>query len=309
MINYVILGLLCLFEIICVPAIFLSVGLNVVLVSYTIATSIMIICIAFLVKRKKIQLKKPSVVAMEVMGKKLLIVFFVSLLIQLGLVTFYASTDADDAMYMGLASSAYSTGEMYSVSPYTGEKSTITDVIMSDYVLSPLPMFWAVLGKMFSVHPTMLAHTIMPIFLIAWAYYVYWKLAWKIFGKFQESITCLVIVSVLNIFGAYSLRTTGVFLLTRIWQGKAIFCAILVPLLFYYYLCLLKEEKCALFGIYLTMGAAVLVSFSAIPLMPVLLMTMALSYAVWKRKIKIPLQMCGAAIPHVILAVIYVFVL
>ena len=69
------------------------------------------------------------------------------------------------------------------------------------------------------------------------------------------------------------------------------------------------NEKQELSGIYLTMGAGCLASFSAASLMPLLLFAMALTYAIATRSVKIPLKMCGAAIPNVILAGIYVLFL
>ena len=240
------------------------------------------------------------------------------ILFQLVLVTFYRHTDDDDAWYLGLAVSAYETGEMFAYSPYTGDPMELSDG--GDYVLSPLPVLWAALGKLFHIHPTILAHTVVPVFMLLWAYYVYWLLGKRLFGGEKESAGAYAFwffMNVLNLFGFYSTRTSGTFLLFRSWQGKAVFCAILVPCLFYYFLGVLqsgevqrgKEADGELLGIYLTMGAGCLASFSAAALMPLLLFAMALTYAIAKCSVKVPLKMCGAAIPNVILAGIYVFLL
>lgn len=325
-----ILSLFCIFEIICVPAIFLHMGLWSVIFLYLLLLAVFIIV---LWKTKKLpwQVLEGKGRKISALSGKLRILCIICILFQLVLVTFYRHTDDDDAWYLGLAVSAYETGEMFAYSPYTGDPMELSDG--GDYVLSPLPVLWAALGKLFHIHPTILAHTVVPVFMLLWAYYVYWLLGKRLFGGEKESAGAYafwLFMNILNLFGFYSTRTSGTFLLFRSWQGKAVFCAILVPCLFYYFLGLLQgvekrkniagdgepakneaiiNEKQELLGIYLTMGTGCLASFSAVTLMPLLLVAMVLTYAIAKHSIKIPLKMCGAVIPNVILVGIYVFFL
>ncbi len=315
-----ILSLFCIFEIICVPAIFLHTGLWSVIILYLLS---IFVFISVLWKTKKLpwQVSERKGRKISALSGKLRILCILCILFQLVLVTFYRHTDDDDAWYLGLAVSAYETGEMFAYSPYTGEPMELSDG--GDYVLSPLPVLWAALGKLFHIHPTILAHTVVPVFMLLWAYYVYWLLGKRLFGGEKESAGAYafwLFMNVLNLFGFYSTRTSGTFLLFRSWQGKAVFCAVLAPCLFYYFLGVLQSGEIKevqrgkaaageLLGIYLTMGAGCLASFSAATLMPLLLFAMALTYAIAKRSVKVPLKMCGAAIPNVILAGIYVFLL
>lgn len=327
-----ILSLFCIFEIICVPAIFLHMRLWSVIFLYLLSLAVFVFVLWKMKKlpwkmregRKKSGDTKGAAGPYKknsALSGKLRVLCILCILFQLVLVTFYRHTDDDDAWYLGLAVSAYETGEMFAYSPYTGNPMELSEG--GDYVLSPLPVLWAALGKMFHIHPAILAHTALPVFMLLWAYYVYWLLGKRLFGGEKESAGAYAFwffMNVLNLFGFYSTRTTGTFLLFRSWQGKAVFCAILVPCLFYYFLGLLqsgekkevqrgKEANGELIGIYLTMGAGCLASFSAVALMPLLLFAMALTYAVAKRSVKVPLKMCGAAIPNVILVGIYVFFL
>lgn len=338
-----ILSLFCIFEIICVPAIFLRMGLRGVIALFLSALAVFAL-VLWKMKRLPWQecvtgeknaapgIERNDIAAGENDGiaagnrkkrsataEKLRVLCILCILFQLVLVVFYRHTDDDDAWYLGLAVSAYETGEMFAYSPYTGNPMELSDG--GDYVLSPLPILWAALGKLFHIHPTVLAHTIVPVFMLLWAYYVYWLLGKRLFGGENESAGAYafwLFMNVLNLFGFYSTRTSGTFLLFRSWQGKAVFCAILVPCLFYYFLGLLQgngmkgvreNQSVELLGIYLTMGAGCLASFSAASLMPLLLFAMALTYAIAKRSVKVPLKMCGAVIPNVILAGIYVFFL
>lgn len=313
------LSIFCIFEIICVPAIFLRAKLVTVIVLFLLALTAYAV-IFWRVKggRRRIREQKEDRRITNAVPRRLLVLCVLCILFQVILVTGYRHTDDDDAWYLGLAVSAYETGEMFAYSPYTGNPMKLADG--GDYVLSPLPVLWASLGKMLHIHPTILAHTVVPVFMLFLAYYVYWLLGKRLFGQKGEdtgAAAFLLFMNVLNLFGFYSTRTSGTFLLFRSWQGKAVFCAILVPCLFYYFLGLLQSgtkepvinEKQELLGIYLTMGAGCLASFSAAALMPLLLFAMALTYAIAKRSVKVPLKMCGAAIPNVILAGIYVFLL
>lgn len=326
-----ILSLFCIFEIICVPAVFFHAGLSGVIALFLLSLAAYVF-VLWKMKRLPWQnygkgQKKDAGTEKKIsaLGAKLRVLCILCILFQLVLVVFYRHTDDDDAWYLGLAVSAYETGEMFTYSPYTGNVMELSDG--GDYVLSPLPMLWAALGKLFHIHPTILAHTIVPVFMLLWAYYIYRLLGKRLFGGENESAGAYafwLFMNVLNLFGFYSTRTSGTFLLFRSWQGKAVFCAILIPCLFYYFLGLLQyggmkavqkgrepagEQKQELLGIYLTMGAGCLASFSAAALMPLLLFAMALTYAIAKRSVKVPLKMCGAAIPNVILAGIYILFL
>lgn len=323
-----ILSLFCIFEIICVPAIFLHASLSGVIVFFHFSIALFVFTL-WKMKRLPWQMhgkdgEKEAATGAEgknigALAGKLRVLCILCILFQLILVIFYRHTDDDDAWYLGLAVSAYETGEMFAYSPYTGNPMELADG--GDYVLSPLPMLWAALGKLFHVHPTVLAHTLVPVLMLLWGYYIYWLLGKRLFGGDKESAGAyafLLFMNVLNLFGFYSTRTSGAFLLFRSWQGKAVFCAILVPCLFYYFLGLMQSvsrqdagdgKSRELVGIYLTMGAGCLASFSAAALMPLLLFAMALTYAIAARSLKVPLKMCGAAIPNVILAGIYVLFL
>lgn len=307
-----ILSLLCIFEVVCVPAILLHMSLRVVVVLYLFVVAGYIF---ILYKKKKLPRCKKMV---KIGGSEkerqgfekwkwaaVLLVLF-----QLVMVTAYTHVDDDDAWYLGSAADAYETGDMFMHLPYTGADVDFTPA--KDYVLSPLPMLWAAIATVTRIHPTILAHTVAPAFLLLWAYGVYYMLGMRLFEKEKYAWLFVFFLSVLNIFGGFSVRTSGVFLLYRIWQGKAIFYTILVPLLFYYYLGILKKSgdecKAEMTGIYLTMGAGCLVSFTAVSLMPLLLLAMALTYAVAKKSCKILLGMCKAMIPNVVLILLYVFV-
>ncbi len=75
-------------------------------------------------------------------------------------VLLYMHIDNDDAWYVGTALTSYATDTINWISPYTGEW---VSAFPGDYTLSPYPIFYAMLGKLIWIHPTVLIHTIMPI--------------------------------------------------------------------------------------------------------------------------------------------------
>lgn len=332
-VNFI-LSLFCLFEAICVPAVFLRVGLRGVILLYGAGIVLLLLLLGRKkllpwqrkraakqnaeaerqnAKRAEFDAKTEKSPAKSARIQRLRILCVLLVVFQLVLAAGYRHTDDDDAWYLGTAVSAYETGEIFAYSPYTGNPMELADG--GDYVLSPLPILWAALGKILHIHPTILAHTVVPVLMALFAYAVYWMLAKRLFPEEEDPgpYVFFLFMNILNLFGYFSTRTSGAFLLFRGWQGKAVFCAVLVPLMFYYFLGLLQrgeqEGKEELLGMYLTMGAGCLVSFTAVSLMPLLLLAMALTYGVAKRSLRLPLKLCGALIPNAVLVVVYLIAL
>ncbi|MCR5654254.1 MAG: hypothetical protein K6G07_01245 [Lachnospiraceae bacterium] len=161
--------------------------------------------------------------------------------VQISFFVFGTHLDADDAMYLGNATAAFETNSLFTVDPYMGGDVNFTQV--KDYVLSPLSIVYASLGQIFHVSPVILAHTILPPFLILIAYLIYSMLAVRLFDKGRERLLFLCFLAVVHAMSFVTTRTPGAVLLLRIWQGKAIVCSILLPLLFVWFLDFLKGKN------------------------------------------------------------------
>lgn len=154
----------------------------------------------------------------------------VLVLLQAAMYAVFMVTDLDDAYFVATAATSLECDTMYQHSPYTGELMTTLEM---RYVLSPMPMFIAFIARCTGFHAAVVAHTVLPVFLVVLAYLVYGFIGetffpenWKDIGLF------LVFLSLIHISSYYSAYTQGTFLLIRIWQGKAVLAAILLPLLF-----------------------------------------------------------------------------
>ncbi len=158
-------------------------------------------------------------------------IFFLLLIFTMVLSVMMMTTDGDDAYYLGSALQAVRTGYLYLVDPYTGVFRNELDY---RHILSPFPMFIAVMGDMMGIHTTILAHVLLPLVLIP-ASFAIWGLSGKIFFKANpDRLPVFMILLVLfTLFGNYSVYTRETFLLGRTWQGKSIIANMVLPMAFY----------------------------------------------------------------------------
>lgn len=307
-IIHLILLFLGIFEVVCVAFTFLKLSLTALMIVYGM---LCLLLLGFFIRTRQ----EHSFFA-SADNRRLPAMILALLLIacQLILVVFFQHNDADDSWYVGTSVTTCETGSLFVYSPYSGALLDWANV--KDYILSPLPILWAACAKLLGIHPTVFSHNVVPVLVVCFAYVVYFLLGTELLGtklsaheknSSPDVWYFLVFVSILNLFGYYSTRTTGTFLLLRSWQGKAIYCAILLPLLFYYVLKVFKEPIGKwISGMFLTSLASCLTCFSAVTLTPLLIGAMCLTYAIAKKDIKVPLKMAVSIIPNVVLLLIYV---
>lgn len=328
-IIHLILLFLGIFEVVCVAFTFLKLSLTALMLVYGM---LCLLLLGFFIRTRQ----EHSFFA-SADNRRLPAMILALLLIacQLILVVFFQHNDADDSWYVGTSVTTCETGSLFVYSPYSGALLDWANV--KDYILSPLPILWAACAKLLGIHPTVFSHNVVPVLVVCFAYVVYFLLGTELLGTKLSAHTknsrsnsrfssrselellthtknsspdvwyFLVFVSILNLFGYYSTRTTGTFLLLRSWQGKAIYCAILLPLLFYYVLKVFKEPIGKwISGMFLTSLASCLTCFSAVTLTPLLIGAMCLTYAIAKKDIKVPLKMAVSIVPNVVLLLIYV---
>jgi len=328
---YLVLIFMCIFEITCVPLVLAEGTLNAVILSYGIGIIVtFLICAVYFLKfgKKKIskQSKFDKTKAAD-LGKKLLsffppspvmVVCILLFLYQLYTLFAYQHNDADDAWYLGISSVSWKTNTLFAYSPYTGEPLNLSRA--KDYRLSPLPILWALCGKVFHVHPVIFAHVVVPIFMLVLAYTVYWQLAKVLFvgqGVQNKREYFLLFMNVINIFGRFSERTTGVFLLARSWQGKTFFCSIAIPLMFVFFIRLIRKyeegtevtwKDSDLMSLLILNLASAMASFTSVIFGSLLIGMVAFTVLIVTRKWKLPIYMGLTLLPNIVLLALYVFV-
>ena len=308
--NFGMVLMYAIFEIIVLIGTFTKMSLKNVTVCYCIVLSGVIIIAGIIGARMKKRVF--SVGKMPVLSRKekvLLLIVLLGILYQILFVCFCLQIDEDDAYYVGMAMTSFQTDTISVYHPYLGIPVKLKT--MANYVLSPYPIFWAMWSKVLKIHPAILMRSILPAVNIAWSYVVYRLLAKKIFLTERKRIIFLLIVVLANLFGAYSDRTSAVFLLQRVWQGKGALAAILIPMLWYLLIRLRKEgENTYVYvELFVTILAACLTSSMALFLCPVLLGAFGLEYLISERRWSVVGRLILCTLPCIVLAIAEVILL
>ena len=199
----------------------------------------------------------------------------------------YMHLDDDDAFYVGTAVTAIETNTIYKYSPTTGALSG--EHMDLRYRLGPFPMYYAVISEIIDIHPTILAHTILPIIFIPLCYMVIGILGSLLFKNNKEqTLWFVIIIGFLSMWGNYSVRNNFSFLLFRVWQGKSVLANIIIPSVWMLYL-IGKENEFKLINyvsLFILILAGCLTTTMGIALPTISLMLIALADEFSKIKFK-----------------------
>jgi hypothetical protein len=133
---------------------------------------------------------------------------------------------------------------------------------MSQYRFESWELLMATLSKVSGLGVAELAHTVLPFTLILLSYISYASLA-KQFLPSRFLPLFLIVLSLFHMFGGYSQYSQGSFLLTRIWQGKAILLHIIIPFLLSTILTSVKKPSISSYI------GLIMISFASIALNPI----------------------------------------
>lgn len=220
----------------------------------------------------------------------------------------YEYSNADDAFFVAAAETAVETNTILSYNPYTG---SLYEKLPSRYVLSPFYAFTATVSRLTDTHPAILAHSVFMILLLLLAYAVYALLGKVLFSNQTEKVGYfLIVLTALNIFSAYSERTSGLFLLIRLWQGKAVLAGILLPMVLYLAIRIFLQEgkRADWVLLFLLMSACCMVSSMGIMLGAIMLGILGILFA-WKNKsLRLLLYAAACCLPNLICAGVYLVI-
>ena len=185
-------------------------------------------------------------VSKELMGREgfavliLWAVFLGSLLFQAAQAYRLAYADGDDAYYIPISTAANLGGGMYAIDSYTGAPTTLD----MRHGLAPFPIWVSFIAAKCGVNAAVAAHSLMPLVLIPVTYVLYLeigKLLCRDVVSGKEGMArvdqrgllpvFMVFVSLLQIWGNYSIYPASTFLLTRTRQGKAALGNVILPFL------------------------------------------------------------------------------
>ncbi len=165
-------------------------------------------------------------------------IFLAGLLFQMLQAYRLAYADGDDAYYIPISTAANLGGGMYAIDSYTGAPTTLD----LRHGLAPFPIWVSFIAAKCGVNAAVAAHSLMPLVLIPVTYVLYLEIGRMLCGNVTISNkghadpktllpVFMILVSLLQIFGNYSIYPASTFLLTRTRQGKAALGNVILPFL------------------------------------------------------------------------------
>ena len=217
------------FQVLAVPLVLIRAPFIVLVVLYMLALTVFAI----------LGIRKMPGVIKNFSLSRVSIPLIIALLLILGQMTVYIlgmHLDEDDARWIAEANDAITKNAMYLHNPatgaYTGE---FVGEVMKD-VFSPWSMYIAFFAKVTGINASIVAHTIFAPLLLAISYMVYYEISKLLFKGKIESGLFLLSVAVINLFFGGNRHTQSVTTLIRIWQGKAVVAAVMIPMIFLLFL-------------------------------------------------------------------------
>lgn len=237
-----------------------------------------------------------------------IILVFILVFTQTYMLTKYTHYDNDDSRFVVYSTIAVQDDVMYTTDYNAGRNNNV--VLSSRDILSPFPMFTAIIAKHLDIHPAIVAHTIFPAILIPVAYMVFWQLGYRLLEENREkaNIFC-IILSIIYMFGDFSDRYNLVSLLYRIWQGKSILANIVLPMSWLvYYECVTDNKIVNWIALYIMFIAGCLTSEMGIMLMPLSIGAMTVVHMIKYKKISYGIKSLCAVVPCLIYGFMYLVI-
>ncbi len=229
---------------------------------------------------------------------------------QLAIVFLAAHFDADDALYVAAGTTATETDSIFYIDAYTG---TPDRWLSNRYALSPFPIFLAVISRLCGgLHAAVTAHTIFPPIFLICVYSVMYRLAQKWFeGDRDAQGIFLFLTAMLSWFSAYSVYNTGSFQMLRLWQGKAVLAAFLLPLIYYLSVSIILERQTRYSWALLFMAnlAGCLLTSMGIILTPLMTGLFLLLGLLRHRSVKQLFAGIACCLPSLVLGAVYLFLM
>lgn len=237
-------------------------------------------------------------------------VVIVMILFQMIMYVRMASFDGDDAYYVVESLLSNETDTLYRIRPYTG-LSTGMDLRHS---LAAMPVWIAFIGRVAGIHTTILAHSVIGLFLIPLVYLVYYNCGTILFGKDRKRLAVfLLFVNVLNIFGNVSIYSASTFFLTRTWQGKSLLANFVIMSVVWLIVAIYsidrEEEELPCLGYWMTLFMSSIVaafgSTASVFLVAMLIAIYGITMTILKKDVQIALRLMITCVPLVAYGALY----
>lgn len=150
--------------------------------------------------------------------------------VQLAAILIWATPDSDDAFYSGLSSMSIAGDYILKYDAYSGLMRT---AVSRRYAISALPVYQASLQLLsFGLNHLFITHNLFPLFYMPLANGLY-DCVGRILAPddVKKQHRYLFFFVLIHIFGNTFVFSPENFLMTRIWQGKALFVCLSIPMI------------------------------------------------------------------------------
>lgn len=308
-------GFFSIFEILALMSIFFKLHFSA-LINLFGSLAAVIVCIAtfFFIKNKEIYTYNRKIIK-TILKSPFFHIAIILIVMQMFLSSYLKHTDNDDGYFITISNIALEEDLicMDGDTVYNGIEGSGSNSFRPQS--SSWELFIAFFAKLFRIHPAVLAHTIMPVLLIALCYMAVYDLGKRLIKNQNTLYVFLIIYAVLNLFGGYAVYSSACFLLLRIWQGKAMLVNFAFPMLIGYCIDIYRKKENVGTWILNLIVVIAGIGFSVVGiyLMPAFYIVIGMPYLIycgilkqWKRCWKLIIQAFVSMLP-VILYILYTF--
>ena len=290
------------YELLAVPMIFSRASFSNLTSVWKLLMIVSLIMCFLLELRNIFKIIKNNIKRFKKAPKNLLIVLIILVGIQAFMGFAFMHEDYDDSNFVVKATVAYDTDTLYKYD----DKGLEYEILPSRQVLSPFPIFTATTAKILNIHPAIVAHTVFPPVFIILAYIIYFLIGEALFkddAKMKYIFT--IILSFIYVFGAYSAWSNFVFLLYRVWQGKALIANIFIPFIWLLFLKYLHNDDFYWFVLFITLWAADLTSSMGLFVPSIAVGVLSIIYGLTQKDKRYISRMLICFIPTLVYGLIY----
>lgn len=190
---------------------------------------------------KRIKLIKIRKTTMTPMAAIFLILTCLLITSQITIYIYGVHLDQDDARWLAEANDALTYGDMFTRSYDTGEYIGFFQAGRD--AVSPWPMMIAIVSRILQTNVSIFAHSVYPAVELILVYCIYWLIAHELFQKKEAQLSFVFLAGIVILFYGKTVYNQGTFTLVRIWQGKASVAAVIIPVLYYQFIRINKNDE------------------------------------------------------------------
>lgn len=296
-----------IFELLAIPMTFLKFKFTTLMTSWAII-EISIFIISLIKNNKNVKtIIKDNIMKIKTFPKLLFTLFAILLFIQCYIPFRYMHEDYDDSNFVAKAAISIDTNSLFKYDDIGNENSSFP----TRQMFSPFQVYTATISRLVEIRPAIVARTIFPPVFIFMAYMVYAMIGDYLFKEDKEkTFVFLIVLSFIYMWGAYSLDTNFIFLLYRVWQGKAILSNIMLPFIWFIFLKYINKDSTIFSWLLLliTLWGADLLSSMALSLATLTTAILSLIWTIKDKKIGYLLKTALCFIPSIIYGIIFIII-